>query len=159
MNLLGIFSVSANSVNILRGSLREYVGFVLVQSSFAALRQLAGVIWEYGILYAGGILRVVRVSGPDNRPSGNVLKTLNRIAPNHSIPAENHVLCLTFDSCVPEAGESERLSVDCPCFCCYRYHGTWGWGPKSLPVSRASPVWLWQAAGHWSVASSHSDSC
>lgn len=67
-----------------------------------------GVIWEYGTLYAGGILRVVQVSGPDNGSSGNVLQTLNGIAPNHSIPTESHVLCVTLDSCVPEARIGKR---------------------------------------------------
>lgn len=60
--------MSANSVNTLRASpLSEYVGFVLVQGSFAALRQRADVIWE-GDTYAGGILRAVQVVGSDNRP-------------------------------------------------------------------------------------------
>lgn len=104
--------------------LLEYVSFVLVQSRFAALRQLAGVIWEYDTPYAGGILRVVQVSGPDTRPSGSILNTLNRIAPNHSIPTESHVLCVTFDGCVSEAGKGERDFLLTAFFCCYRYHGT-----------------------------------
>lgn len=58
--------MSADSVNILRSSpLSEYVWFVLDQSSFTALRQIAGVIWEDETLYAGGLLKAV---GPDNRP-------------------------------------------------------------------------------------------
>ena len=138
----------------------ECAGFVLVQSSFASLRQLAGVTWEHGTLYSRGILRAVQVLGPDHRPSGNVLNTMNRIAPNHSIPTESHVLCFTFDSCVPEAGEGEGdFLLTSPCFCCYRYHGAWGRGPKPLPISRAGPVWLWQPAGHRPVATSRSDCC
>lgn len=55
------------------------------QFSFAASRCYLGV-WH--IVCWAGILRVVQVSGPGNRPSGNVLKILNRRAPNHSIPLE-----------------------------------------------------------------------